>query len=170
MRNRIATVLLAIGLVPACKGDRSDPNEAQKVIEEVQDEAAETRNQIQQKQEDVVEDSNESAQDRAAFIDATEKELADLDRRIQELRADVQTRSSGMKGEDKRDLSQSIAELETTRNEARSAFDRFKTSTGAEMTQVQQVTQEALIKLRRALESADSEIGTDSEIPPPQAP
>jgi chromosome segregation ATPase len=151
---------------PACQRDRHDPEKTEKVIEEVKDKAAEAQNDIQKEQDKVLDGQGDAARDRASFIDATEKELADLDRRIQELRAHVQAKSNELAGEAKRDLSQDLADLEATRDEARAALDRYRAQTGAQTTQIQQVTEEALTKLRSALKSADERLDADDDKSP----
>lgn len=161
---------LLLALPAGCKRDRNDPERTEKVIEEARDQAAEARDQIREKEDALVEDNGDSARDRASFADATEKELADLDRRIQELRAHVQERGNELAGEAKRDLSQDLAELEATRNEARAALDRFRSQTGADMARIQQVTEEAMAKLRRAVKDADQRIDADQDAPPPASP
>jgi chromosome segregation ATPase len=158
---------ILLALPAGCSRDRNDPVETEKVIEQARDEAAEARDEIRDKQNDLVENGDTASRDRASFIDATEKELGDLDRRIQELQAHVQAKGNELAGEAKRDLGQDIAELEATRNEARAALDRLRSQTGAQMTQVQQVTEEAMTKLRRAIKDADQRIDPDSEAAPP---
>jgi len=160
----LLAALLVVAAAPGCKRDKNDPERTEKVIDEVKDKAAEARSDIQEKQEALVENQGDSAQDRASFIDATEKELADLDRRIQEVRAHVQQRSNDLGGQAKRDLNQDLAELEATRDEARAALDRLRAQTGAQMSQIQQVTEEAMSKLRRAVLDADKRLdSSDSE-------
>jgi chromosome segregation ATPase len=164
MTRRLTWLVPALVLaLPGCKRDSNDPAKTEKVIEEVKDDVAEARNDIQEKQEDLLENQDEVSRDRASFIDATEKELADLDRRIQELRAHVQERSNDLGGQAKRDLSQDVAELEATRNEARAALDRFRSQTGSQMSQIQQVTQEAMSKLRRAVKDADQRLDSGAD-------
>ena len=165
-----SAVLLTLPV--GCSRDKNDPVETEKVIEQARDEAAEARDEIRDKEDDLVNQGDDAARDRASFIDATEKELGDLDRRIQELRAHVQAKGNELAGEAKRDLTQDIAELEATRNEALAALDRLRSQTGAQMTQVQQVTEEAMTKLRRAIKDADQRIDPDSEspTPPPATP
>ena len=172
MTRRLTWLLSALVLaVPTgCQRDRHDPEKTEKVIEEVQDKAAQARDEIEDKKSDLVENQGGTARDRASFIDATEKELADLDRRIQELRAHVQAKGNELAGEAKRDLSQDIAELEATRNEARAALDRWRSQTGAQMTQIQQVTEEAMTKLRRAVKDADQRLDADADDSPPATP
>ena len=174
MTRRLTWLVPAIVLaLPAgCSRDRNDPARTEKVIEEARDEAAEARDEIRDKEDDLVENGDDSARDRASFIDSTEKELGDLDRRIQELRAHVQAKGNELAGGAKRDLNQDIAELEATRNEARAALDRLRTQTGAQLMQVKQVTEEAMIKLRRAVKDADQRLDADAdaEAPPPGTP
>jgi chromosome segregation ATPase len=183
MVRRLTWIFAALAMAataPACKRDRNDPEKTEKVIEEARDKAAEAHSDIQKQEEDLLQNQGQSARDRAAFIDSTETELADLDRRIQELRAHVQARSNDLGGEAKRDLSQDLADLEATRNEARAALDRFRAQTGPQMSQIQQVTEEALSKLRRAVKSADERMDADDDksptpkrtppTPPPPAP
>ncbi|HEU5058167.1 MAG TPA: hypothetical protein VFU21_16660 [Kofleriaceae bacterium] len=169
MTRRLTWIVAALLVSPAagCERDRNDPAKTEKVIEQARDEAAEARDQIRDKQAELIEDNDDSARDRAAFIDSSEKELADLDRRIQELRAHVQAKGDELAGGARRDLNQEIAELEATRNEARAALDRLRSQTGAQMTQVQQVTEEAMAKLRRAIKDADQRLDPDSETAPP---
>ncbi len=159
----LLAALVVVAAAPGCKRDKNDPERTEKVIDEVKDKAAEARSDIQEKQEALVENQGDSAHDRASFIDSTEKELADLDRRIQELRAHVQQRSNDLGGQAKRDLDQDLAELEATRDEARAALDRLRSQTGAQMGQIQQVTEEALSKLRRAVMDADKRLDSTSD-------
>ena len=168
MKRPVTLILSAFVLVPspACDRDRGEPEATEKVIEQAEEQAAGAADKIRDKRDDLVEQGGDAARERASFLDATEKELADLDRRIQELRAHVQTRSNQLAGQSKRDLSRELAELEATRNEARSALDRFRTQTGAEMAQIQQVTEEAMTKLRRAVKQADERLDSDSENQP----
>ena len=161
---------LLLALPTACRSDKNDPAQTEKVIEEAKDEAAQARDEIKDKQDDLVGANHDSARDRASFIDSTEQELADLDRRIQELRAHVQEKGDQLAGEAQRDLSQDIAELEATRNEAQSALDRFRAETGGQMSQIQQVTEDAMTKLRRAVKDADQRMDADADKPPPAAP
>lgn len=163
---------ILLALPAGCSRDKNDPVETEKVIEQARDEAAEARDEIRDKQNDLVDNSDNASRDRASFIDATEKELGDLDRRIQELRAHVQAKGNELAGEAKRDLSQDVAELEATRNEARAALDRLRSQTGAQMTQIQQITEEAMTKLRRAVKDADQRIDADetTPTPPPATP
>lgn len=161
---------LVLALPTGCRSDRNDPAQTEKVIEEAKDEAAQARDEIKEKQDDLVGANDDSARDRASFIDSTETELADLDRRIQELRAHVQEKGNELAGEAKRDLSQDIAELEATRNEAQAALDRFRAQTGGQMSQIQQVTEDAMTKLRRAVKDADQRLDPDADKPPPAAP
>ena len=164
MNRRLTWLLPALALaLPGCKRDRNDPEKTEKVIEEVKDDVAAAQDDIQEKHEDLLENQGQTARDRASFIDATEKELADLDRRIQELRAHVQSRANDLGGEARRDLSQEVAELEATRNEARAALDRFRSQTGSQMSQIQQVTEEAVSKLRRAVKEADERLDADAD-------
>jgi len=165
MSGRLTWLVLALAL-PACQRDRHDPEKTEKVIEEVKDKAAEAQNDIQKEEDKAIDRQGDTARDRAAFIDATEKELADLDRRIQEVRAHVQAKGNELAGEAKRDLSQDLADLEATRDEARAALDRYRAQTGAQVAQIQQVTEEAMGKLRRALESADERLDADDEKTP----
>jgi chromosome segregation ATPase len=167
MSGRLTWIVSALALaLPACQRDRHDPEKTEKVIDEVRDKAAEAQNDIQKEADKALANQGETARDRAAFIDATEKELADLDRRIQEVRAHVQARSNELAGEAKREVSQDLADLEATRNEARAALDRFRAETGAQVGQVQQVTEEAMSKLRHALKSADERLDADDEKSP----
>lgn len=170
MSRRLTWLLSALsGLAlasPACARDRHDPEKTEKVIEDVKDKAAQAQNDIQKQEDKLLDNQGHVARDRAAFIDATEKELADLDRRIQEVRAHVQAKSNELAGEARRDLSQELADLEATRNEARAALDRFRAQTGSQMSQIQQVTEEAMSKLRHAVKSADERLDADDEKSP----
>lgn len=179
MSRGIPGILCVLALAaPACSRDRHDPEKTEKVIEEVRDKAAEAQNDIQKEQDKAIDNQGDAARDRAAFIDATEKELADLDRRIQEVRAHVQAKSNDLAGEAKRDLSQDLADLEATRDEARAALDRFRAQTGPQLNQIQQVTEEAMSKLRHAVKSADERVDssdadrspTPKRTPPTPAP
>ena len=167
MFRRLTWVISALTLAaPACQRDRHDPEKTEKVIEEVKDKAAQAENDIQKQKDKVVDGQGDAARDRAAFLDATEKELADLDRRIQEVRAHVQAKSNELAGEAKRDLSQDLADLEATRDEARAALDRYRAQTGAQANQIQQVTEETMSKLRNALKSAGERLDADDEKSP----
>ena len=163
MSRRLTWLPALLLALPGCKRDRNDPEKTEKVIEELRDDVARADNQIQEKQDALLENQGQSARDRASFIDATEKELADLDRRIQELRAHVQSRANDLGGEARRDLNQDVAELEATRNEARAALDRLRSQTGSQMSEIQRVTEEALSKLRRAVKDADDRLDADAD-------
>jgi len=167
MTRRLTWFFSALVLAaPACQRDRHDPEKTEKVIEEVKDKAAEAQNDIQKQADKLVDHQGDVARGRAAFIDATEKELADLDRRIQEVRAHVQAKSNELAGEAKRDLSQDLADLEATRDEARAALDRFRAQTGSQVSQIQQVTEEAMSKLRHAVKSTDERLDGDDDRSP----
>ena len=173
------TVAAALALVPACKGSASDPEETQKVIDETKEEVAQTRIDIDEKQEEVAEQQGEVSSDRNEFIARTQAELDDLDRRIQELRGQVEQRAQHLDGEAQREVRMAMTDLENARDASRDALERFRQTTTARSVEIKQAVEQALGTLRNAYEQMtgrleDREPASRDALritpPPPSAP
>jgi TolA-binding protein len=129
LASSIASVALALAASGGCKSEK-DHEDTSKVIEEVRDDVASARMDVEQKRKELQGASGpDVTAERQAFIDDMEKELAELDRDIGELRAELERRSAGMTGEARREIPQRLADLNDVRAQARSALDRFKQAT-----------------------------------------
>ena len=174
MRVPITPLALVVALaVPAagtvsCKDQEDTAEKTRKVIDETRDEAAETRADIQDKQEELTRDTRdqaENASERGRFIAATEKTLEHLDRQIQEVRAEVAKRVPELRGEARREIDQRLADLENARAEAQTAFDRFRQVTSEQASVVKQQTETSLQRARSAYDDLRGRVGDEDEDP-----
>lgn len=183
MRVQITLAAAAALAFPAagCKSQEDTAERTAKVIDETRDDAAETRASIQDKQEQLARKSNqgEAASERGEFIAATEKTLHDLDRRIQEVKAEVGRRGSELRGEARRELDQKLVDLENARAEAQTAFDRFRQASSEQVGAARQQTEASLQRARSAYddlrgrvgdEDKDPDMSGSEEEPPPAVP
>ncbi len=160
----VALALPAAGAV-SCKTQEDTAEQTRKVIDETRDEAAETRADIQDKQEELTRDQTANASERGKFIAATEKTLQHLDRQIQEVQAEVRKRGPELAGEARRELEQKLTDLENARAEAQTAFDRFRQATSEQAVEVKQQTEASLERARSAYDELRGRVGDQDEDP-----
>lgn len=169
MRVQITLAIAALAFSAAgCKSQEDRAESTAKVIDDTRDEAAETRAEIQDKQEELTtetRDQAEAASERGEFIAETEKTMHDLDRRIQEVKAEVGKRASELKGEARREIDQKLVDLENARAEAQTAFDRFRHATAEQMGAVKQQTEASLQRARSAYEDLRGRVGDEDKDP-----
>ncbi len=169
MRVQITLAVAAALAFPAaaCKSQDDRAEKTAKVIDDTRDDAAETRARIQDKQEQLAEerDQGEAASERGEFIASTEKTLQDLDRRIEQVKADVQKRSSELKGEARREIDQKLVDLENARAEARTAFDCFREGTAEQVGAARQQTEASLQRARSAYDDLRGRVGDEDKDP-----
>ncbi|HWM87117.1 MAG TPA: hypothetical protein VNO33_14795 [Kofleriaceae bacterium] len=151
--RRLFTSLALLAGIAGCKADRDQPVETGKAIDETRDEAAETRADIQDKQEQLGREEGDVSAERNEFIAATERTLTELDRQIEQLRTDVKQRATELNGEARRDLEQRLTDLENARAQAQTALDRFRQATADQASKVRQDTETAVKRTRAAYDA-----------------
>jgi chromosome segregation ATPase len=169
MRVQITLAVAAALAFPVagCESQDDRAERTAKVIDQTRDDAAEMRARIQDKQEQLAEkrDQGEAASERGEFMAATEKTLQDLDRRIEQVKADVQKRGSELKGEARREIDQKLVDLENARAEAQTAFDRFRQATSEQAGAARQQTEASLQRARSAYDDLRGRVGDEDKDP-----
>ncbi|HTE56608.1 MAG TPA: hypothetical protein VK698_37400 [Kofleriaceae bacterium] len=145
--------LFAGAFGPGCNKDRDKADDTRMAIEETKDDVAEARAKIQDKGEELASTEGDTASDRAQFIAATERNLTELDGKIEELRASVTQRSTELEGEARTDLEQGMRDLEGARRQAQSALDSFRQTTSGKAADVRQATETAVERTRAAYDA-----------------
>jgi chromosome segregation ATPase len=167
MRVRLISLTL-VGLAAlwaGCSDQRDEADKASKAIDQVRDEAAETRADIQDKQEELSRDQGDTASERGKFIAATERTLENLDREIEQLKQSVAQRGTELRGEARREIEEQLVDLENARAEAKTTFDRFRQATSDQAVKVRQETQTAVERTKAAYDVLRGRVGDQDEDP-----
>jgi chromosome segregation ATPase len=167
MRGRFTSLtLFALALFSlSCADERDEADKASKAIDQVRDEAAETRADIQDKQEELSRNQGDTASERGRFIAATERTLENLDREIATLKQSLAQRSKEFAGEARREIEEQLVDLENARAEAKTTFDRFRQATSDQAVKVRQETQTAVERTRAAYDVLRGRVGDQDEDP-----
>ena len=167
MRARLIplTLLGFAAIAASCADRRDEVDKASKAIDQVRDEAAETRADIQDKQEELSKQQGDTASERGRFIAATERTLQDLDRQIEQLKTDVAQRGAELRGEARKEIDEQLVDLENARAEAKTTFDRFRQATSDQVVKVKQDTQTAVERTKAAYDVLRGRVGDQDEDP-----
>ncbi len=169
--NMLIAGSLMFGSAAACKKaeDRGDMGPTTpKAVEESEKETVEASRDLQDKREEVAdekgsvrEEKMELREEKAAFnkqrdefIELAKKKMAELEERVDALKADYEEHGSKLKGETKEELAAMVTRLEKQRAEAKASFDRAANATEEGWNDLERSTGEALDHLQATADSA----------------